>query len=125
MQGSFTPSREYAMILLCHSRERVMVQLDNTLAVVCLLLRCPMDADMYLGLAQAARALTPCLCWVSLGYFYLAKMEFTSCSLMDLSVPTLAWRRESLPPGKALAQIAKQCVFQRVSYKTSCQGCDL
>ena len=125
MQGSFAPSGEYATILRCHSRERVVVQLDNTLAVVCLLLRRPMDADMYLGLARAASALTPCPCRVSLGYFDLAKMEFTSCSLMDVSVPTLAWRRESSPPAKPLAQIAKPCVFQRVSYKTSCQGCDL
>ena len=125
MQGSFAPSGEYAVILRCHSRDRFVVQLDNTLAVVCVSLRRPMDADAYLGLARAATALTPCPCRVSLGCFDLAKMEFTSCSLMDVSVPTSAWRRESLPPVKALAQIAKPCVFQRVSYKTSCKGCDL
>ena len=100
-----------------------MVQLDNTLAVVCVSLRRPMDADAYLGLARAATALTPCPCRVSLGYFDLAKMEFTSCSL---SVPTSAWRREP-PPSlvKAMPPPAKLFVGQRASYKTPCRGCDL
>ena len=126
MQGSFAPSGEYAVILRCHSRDRFVVQLDNTLAVVCVSLRRPMDADAYLGLARAATALTPCPCRVSLGCFDLAKMEFTSCSLMDVSVPTSAWRREP-PPSlvKAMPPPAKLLVGQRASYKTPCQGCDL
>jgi len=84
MQGVLTPPRttsERATLLRLLSRERCVVQLHSTMAVLCLQLDAPLQDPLYTDMASSVRPEAPLTCAVVLGAFHLGRGEYTGCRI--------------------------------------------
>ena len=76
MQEVFSGPRktsEHGTLLRMVSRERCVVQLGSTMAVVCLQLDAPLQDPLYTDMASSARPEAPLACAVVLGTFHLGR----------------------------------------------------
>ena len=84
MQGVFSPTHktsERGTLLKLASRERCVVQLKSTMAVVCLQLDSPLQDPLFRDLVLSVRPEAPLPCAVVLGAFHLARGEYTGCRI--------------------------------------------
>ena len=84
MQEVFSGPRktsEHGTLLRMVSRERCVVQLGSTMAVVCLQLDAPLQDPLYTDMASSARPEAPLACAVVLGTFHLGRGEYTGCRI--------------------------------------------
>ena len=85
MEGGGLPpthkKSERGTLLKVASRERCVVQLKSTMAVVCLQLDSPLQDPLFRNLVSSVRAEAPLACAVVLGAFHLGRGEYTGCRI--------------------------------------------